>query len=136
MSSRFTQSMQMKARQFRKRQGNESFTTRERKFYNRKVILLPNGGFLIESIEHHLERMKWEAELERAFPTEWWRHLARVYQVFNKLDFVERDLVKRALKLEQTVAWTEQAIARYRRLTNRLQDPLDPLVHALDPLVR
>jgi hypothetical protein len=110
MASRFTQSMKAKERAFRHRQGMESLTTREAKFYRRKMNELP---------ENHTIRMQEEAAFEQVFATEWWRRLARILQTTTKLDSIEWSLIRRGLRLGWTVDQTNQAIQRYRRLTER-----------------
>ena len=111
MASRWMQQMKARERAFRRREAKISLTERERKFYQRQ-----RG----ESIEHHLWRMLLEAEKERNQPTEWWRALARVLQVIQgPFDAVERELVAKGIRLGRTIAETEQAILRYRRLTGR-----------------
>lgn len=120
MSSRFTLSMKMKAAQHRRRQGNESLTAEEIKFMRRKVIMLPNGGFLIESIEHHLERMLMHAALCREFPQDGWQYAARVItSISAPLKFTERRMIEIARKNGRTVAQAQSAIVHYRKATGR-----------------
>lgn len=113
--SRFMQSMRMKERSIRKRAANESLTDREIKFYRPKLSEVVSADYPW----NHIRRMREEAATERVRPTEWWRRLARVLQVLNApFNQIEYDLIKRVARNGYTIAEVEEAILRYRRLTN------------------
>jgi hypothetical protein len=115
MASRWMIGVRMRQRAFRKRQGNLSFTKRERKFYYPRMN---------ESIDHHIERMRQEAAAESARPTEWWRVLARLLQKMKvRAPGDEWTIVRRGIKLGYTVEQIEQSIRRYRKLTGYVEPP-------------
>ncbi len=74
-------------------------TETEKQFYRRKILMLKDGGFLIEPIEKYLERIYAEAAVERIKPTEWYRFLSRVLQAIpGPLDADEFQLIRDATK--------------------------------------
>jgi len=113
MASRWMIGVKGRQRAFRRRQGNISMTMREMKFYRQKINETP---------EAHIDRMRSEAAMEQAFPTEWWRVLARLIQGLG--DDVEAvgdvwKMIKRLSKEGRTIAEIEQSVLRYKRLMGK-----------------
>lgn len=135
MASRWMVSVQARQRSYRKRLGNLSFTDEERRFYRRKIKINPDTGRIvsIESIDDHITRMETIAAEERIKPKIPYRVFARIQSIPSireiPLEREERELVIRnmykdeklgwRLKPDVTLAYVEQAILRWRRLTNR-----------------
>ena len=114
MTSRFMLQVQQRNRAAMKREGNRSLTEREIKFYRPKMN---------ESMEAHINRMMEEAAEETKFPTEWWRHLARVLQIYDEIDMSEftviMDHCKHGFAVEITLEWMRNH--RKRKSIERLK---------------
>ena len=117
MTSRWMLQVQQRQKRHRSQQGNLSWTDVERKLYKRKIILDKKGNIAkVESLEAYIERLEKTTALERSFPKDSWRVLARVLVVIDApLDAHEWGIINRASRPQrnyQDDEWHPFATAR------------------------